>query len=201
MRRGTDGTDAMTDTSQSLDEAGQEMPAGWEGILAADEHILWQGRPDQGFHIGWLQVPLAAFGLFFAGFALFWMVMASQAGGIFWMFGLLHFGVGLSIVFSATLLETITRRGTWYTLTDRNAFIATDLPFKGRNLETYPITPDTRLTLRDGAPGSVIFGAKLKRGNNGSRSVDVGFNRIDDAGHVYHLMRKAQRHVSTESQT
>lgn len=191
----------MTDTSQSSDARRPPVPAGWDGLLAADEQILWQGRPDQAFHVSWVQVPLAIFGLFFAGFALFWMVMASQAGGVFWMFGLLHFGVGLSIVFSATLLETLTRRGTWYTLTNRNAFIATDLPFKGRGLETYPITPDTRLVLQDGTPGSVIFATEIKRSKNASQSIDVGFRRIEDAAHVYHLMRDAQRRTRTEVPT
>lgn len=143
---------------------------------------------------------MAIFGLFFAGFALFWMVMAARAGGIFWMFGLIHFSAGVGIVFSATIQGTMKRRGTWYTLTDRRAFIATELPIKRRTLDSYIITPESRLSLRDGTPGSVMFARRDRRANKGhSLSVDVGFERIGDADKIYGLMRDIQRQAAREA--
>lgn len=168
-------------------------PAGWEGILDPGERILWQGRPDQGLHVALTRLPLAVFGLFFAGFALFWMIMASMAGGVFWMFGLIHFSVGLGLVGSSILGETLRRRATWYTLTDRRAFIATDLPWRARRLASYPIGPDTRLDVRDGPPATITFGREQRSGNKGRvYQVDVGFERIAEGGKVMRLLRDVQ---------
>ena len=133
-----------------------------------------------------------AFGLFFAGFALFWMIMASQAGGFFWMFGLLHFFVGLGVAFGAVFWSAWKRRHTWYTLTDKRAFIASDVPFKGRSLKSYPITPTTVLDYDGGDPASIMFDHEMRRGKNGQYRVDVGFERIADGSAVYRMMRGIQ---------
>ncbi len=120
--------------------------------------------------------------------------MAAQSGGIFWMFGLIHFSAGLGIIYSATIRDTVKRRGTWYTLTDRRAFIATDLPLKSRTLDSYAIDARARLSWREGSPGSVTFASEERRGTKGRRyNVDIGFERINEAGKVYGLMRTVQR--------
>jgi len=169
------------------------VPAGWEGILDPDERILWQGRPGQGFHIDPGQGAMALFGMAFAGFALFWMAMASMAGGFFWMFGLIHFSVGLGIVGSGIFGETLRRRATWYTLSDRRAFIATDLPWKGREINSYPIRPDTRLDYRSGTPATIYFAREQRRSQKGrTYQVDVGFERIAEGDKVYRMLRDVQ---------
>jgi hypothetical protein len=175
-------------------------PQGWEGILDKGEKILWQGRPAQGLHISFTKIPVAVFGLFFAGFALFWMIMASQAGGGFWMFGLIHFTVGVGLTGTALVGETFRHRATWYTLTDRRAFIATDLPWKGRTLESYTIDPDTRLDYRAGDPASIYFARELRRGSKGrSYWANVGFERISGGEKVMRLLRKVQTNDSAAS--
>lgn len=188
----------MTDTTTQPNA--DAVPAGWEGIIDPGERILWQARPSQGFHMDLVKLPVAIFGLFFAAFALFWMVMASQAGGVFWMFGLIHFSVGVGLTFGAVAWGTVKRRGTWYTLTNRRAFIATDLPFKGKRLDSYAITPDTRLSLRQGNPGSVFFGREERRGNKGRvYTVDIGFERIAEAERAYDILRDIQRRAEREA--
>ena len=168
-------------------------PAGWDGILDEGETIVWQGRPDPAFHVGFGHLFIALFGLVFAGFALFWMAMAAQAGGGFWMFGLIHFSIGAALVFNAVFGETIRRRGTWYTLTTRRAFIATDLPIKGKKLTSYPITGMTPLDYIDGPLATIRFAKEVRRGSKGSRySVPVGFERIEDGEAVYKVFRKVQ---------
>ena len=174
-------------------EVGADTPAGWEGILDPGERIIWQGRPDPEFHIAPARILPALFGLLFAGFAMFWMVMASQAGGVFWMFGLIHFSVGAGLTAHSLFWDTLRRRRSWYTLTDKRAFIATDLPFKGQRLNSYPITPRSPLSLQPGR-GTVIFAREERRGNKGRRYlVDIGFQRIEDAKEVYGLMSGIQR--------
>lgn len=179
----------MADSSLPIDET----PAGWDGLLDPGERILWQGRPATAIRIGAGDIVLMVFGTFFAGFALFWMVMASQAGGIFWLFGSIHFLVGLGIITWPLLGRPYVRRHTWYTLTDRRAFIATNVPLKGKTLKSYPITAENTLTFEDTTPGSVIFASEFRRGKNGTYETRIGFKDIADARQVYATMRRIQR--------
>lgn len=165
---------------------------GWEGLLDEGEEILWQGRPDPAWAFSQKMFFMVPFSLFFTGFAMFWMVMAMQAGGFFWMFGLLHFGVGFAMLCSTLFGGAFMRRYTWYTLTDRRALIASDLPIRGRKLDSWPIDAGTRFSLTDTTPGTVIFAHKTKRGQNGTYEVPVGFERIHDAREVFALMRAQQ---------
>ena len=166
---------------------------GWEGILDTGETILWQGRPDGAVKWKIVHIFTFLFGLAFAGFALFWMIMAAQAGGGFWMFGLIHFSVGISIAVGPPFWNAWRRRHTWYTLSDRRAFIATDLPLRGRRLKSYPITDDTVLDFDRGDPATIYFDHEMRRTKNGSRRVDIGFERIEDGAEVYALFRKIQK--------
>ena len=167
---------------------------GWEGILDDDERILWQGRPDPALVLEARNIMLALFGLFFGGFALFWIIgAASQGGPLFALFGLPHFLVGAGMVWGAIWWPSFRRRRSWYTLTDRRAFIATDLPIQGRRLQSWPINRGTRLELREGPPDSVFFATRKKRSRNGTYTVPVGFERIPDGKQVLRLMRDIQK--------
>ena len=108
---------------------------GWEQILDKGEKILWQGRPDISIHFKPANIVPMIFGGIFAGFAVFWMVMAASTGGFFWMFGLLHFAVGMMLAVGPLLWGPYKRAHTWYTLTNRRAIISTDLPLPGRRLK------------------------------------------------------------------
>ena len=175
------------------------VPGGWEGILQPGERILWQGRPDRAFALKPQHILSLIFGLVFAGFALVWMVMAARAGGLFWSFGLIHFAVGLGLAIGPPLAWMIRRRGTWYTLTDRRAFIATDLPVKGRSLADYPIMPDTPVISDDRMPGSVLFAREMRAGRKGPLPVPLGFERIADAVPVTALIRAIQNGSAPQS--
>lgn len=172
------------------------VPSGWEGILDADEVIRWQGRPDGG--VTWKAVAISKvlFGLVFSGFALFWMIMASQAGGMFWMFGLIHFSAGIGVAIGPLYWGAYRRRNSWYTLTNKRALIATNMPLQGRKINSYPITTQTPLELEILDMGSIYFATKLRRTENGSREVKLGFERITDASHVFSLMRDIQKETA-----
>lgn len=168
-------------------------PPGWEGLLDPDETILWQGRPDARLKIGIGHVAAFLFGTVFAGFALFWMIMASKAGGFFWMFGLIHFSAGLGIMVGGPIISVWKRRHSYYTLTDRRAFIATDMPMRGQSLESYPITADTAITFTEGPLSDLHFATRQVRAKRGHRSVPIGFDSIADGRHVLSLIRQVQR--------
>lgn len=169
------------------------QPPGWAGILDTDERILWQGRPDAAVVLRPGTIGACLFGLFFAGFALVWMILAAQAGGVFWMFGLLHFAVGLGICLGAVAWGPFRRRHTWYTLTDRRAFIATDLPVLGRSLKSYPITPETVLETDGGDPPTIWFHEEMRRGRRGTYRHRIGFERVRDGADLYAMIRNVQK--------
>ena len=190
---------------------------GWEGILDADEQILWQGKPRGG--IDWAKVfdLQTFFGLFFTGFAVFWVSMATQIGEgmrnaptffqFFPLFGLLFVGIGLNMVIGRHLWDAYKRSGTHYTLTNKAAYIASQ-PLGRRSLQRIGIEEMTSPTLIDTSPGAVHFAERLvtytrhrSRNRNGiafstgGKSTTVrqpyGFERIDDARQVYRLHRDA----------
>lgn len=168
-------------------------PPGWSGILDKDERILWQGQPDASITFGRDTVFGLLFGLAFAGFALFWMSMAARAGGAFWMFGIVHFSVGVGLCAGAVLWRPWTRHHTWYTLTDRRAFIATDLPVSGRSLKSYPITAGTVLETDGADPATIWFHEETRRSRRGSYRHRVGFERVRDGAGLYRRMREIQK--------
>ncbi|MDF1856515.1 aspartate carbamoyltransferase catalytic subunit [Pseudooceanicola sp.] len=163
---------------------------GWDGILDPGEVIQWQGRPDPAVKFQLSHIVTVVFGLLFSGFALFWMITAARSGDLFWMFGLIHFSVGLSILIGPIYGPSWRRRHTWYTLTDRRAFIATDIPFRGRKLTAYPIAGDTVISIEEADDFSTVhFAHEMKSRKNGSTRHDIGFERIPDGRDVYARLR------------
>lgn len=179
-------------TQTFVKDSNNTADASWAGLLQPDEHIVWQGAPDHSWHIGFGGMAMAAFGIFFAGFAVFWMTMASQAGGAFWMFGLIHFAAGIGIIFGGLVYPTYRRRHTFYSLTNKNAFIATDMPIVGRKLKSYPITASTPLDFTPGPLATIHFATETRRTKNGSKQVPIGFERIPDGAAVYTTIRDLQ---------
>lgn len=160
---------------------------GWQGILDEGEAILWQGRPSS--RVNWLGGDLrsAMLGLFMIAFALFWMYQAARSGTMMWVFGSLFLVVGLRTALSENLLPAYIRSRSWYTLTDRRAIVATDMPIRGRRLFFYPITPATPVTLVPGDPGSIYFAPVAK-----AETRAEGFLQIPDAEGVMRIIRKIQ---------
>lgn len=170
-----------------------DQPSGWEGILEPGETIVWQGRPDGALQIPLAGLGVAAFGVLFAGSALFWMVMAARSGGFFWMFGLIHFGAGVSLILGALLGPTLRRRRTWYTLTTQRAFVATALPFRPRSLRSWRIEANTPLRLIEDDLVSIRFGTTY----DGETRRMAAFERLHDGRAVYRLMRNVQEEALT----
>ncbi len=207
-----------------MTKSAAKAEAGWEDILSPGETILWQGRPDS--RMAWSDVLSwrSLHGAVFAGFAVFWMVQASRITGVttqfrirpdgaepfgglsryFPYFGLMFLTVGLYNMAGRLVWDALKRRRTWYTLTDRAAYIATDL--LGRKLDRHELCPDLPLELEDGEPGAVWFAERLVHhpgrwsSMGGSRHYQkpsaarhrVGFERISEARTVWRLLCEAQ---------
>lgn len=164
----------------------------WSGILFPEEKILWQGQPFSGVKLRGYDFYAVIFGSFFTCFALFWMTQAARAGGYFWMFGLIHFCVGLSITLAPFLYQPFLRRRTHYTLTNERAFVATNLPMVGRKLSSYPINKSTPISFEDGDFATINFATRQKWGQRGNVAVPTGFELISGGRGVYSLFRQIQ---------
>lgn len=161
----------------------------WNGLLNPGERILWQGQPDS--RIDWRAlrpVPALIGGVFtVVGLGLCGASLARLgADGLHALvpavMGLVFAGVGLRAAVGDVVLDGYRRAHTWYTLTSERMLIATETRGKKR-LRDHVLTPETGVIFEDGAPGSVLISGH-RRG---------GFRRIDDARHVYDLVRRVQR--------
>jgi hypothetical protein len=180
----------MTELPEPLATAPTD--AAWQGILDPGESILWQGQPAPRLRLEFRSPFEPLFFIFFTGFSIFWMVMASQAGGFFWMFGLLFFFVGSFALVGQHFWKRYERSRTFYTLTDRRAFIATQT-FGTRKLRSYPITPATVVELADGDPGSIFFATETSTDSDGDVTrTKIGFELVEGHRSVYARIREIQ---------
>lgn len=175
---------------------------GWEGILDDDEDILWQGRPAPG--LDWRDVIDAHFfpGLLVAGFGVAWTALAVtmmtefRSGPpllfriLFPLFGVFFVLAALRNVLRKPLKAYRRQKGTFYTLSSKAAYIATDIGGR-RNLDRYLLSEMGRLRLVDGSPGAVMFGTR-PRIPDAPGSGEAGFLRLSDAREVFALIRDAR---------
>lgn len=185
-------------------------PRGWEGILAEGETVLWQGRPAPGVRLGdFVGFPLV-FGLLFAGFAAVWIALARTAArgdvfDLFPLFGVPFLLIGLYLAFGLPFGRDYLRRRSWYTLTDRAAYIATEILGR-RRLHAVPIDAMNILELEDDAPGTVLFRREIRTSRGIARGTgptvsrharagvqDTGFERIAEARAVFRLIADRRR--------
>lgn len=175
-------------------------PAGWAPYLDPGEALLWQGAPARGVRVRPSDLMVSAFGLFFAGFAIFWVYMASSIGGdapagigyVFPLFGLPFVVVGLYLVFGRFLWRAYVRSRTRYALTTRRAIVAKDA--FGRSLKSWPITDAGQVEYQPGAEATIFFATEMRRGSKGREyQVRHGFEYIAEGDHVYRLIRAIQQ--------
>lgn len=172
---------------QSALPVAQNHP-GWQGILDSGERILWQGQPDRRFRVDFGNLRGVVPGFAITCFSLFWMYQAAKGSIFFAMFGLIFLFAGLRQFFGPIIMPAFLRSRSWYTLTDRRAIVATDLPFRGRRLTSYPIDRDTPVELVSGDPPSILFGHPAV-----DRSRRGAFSHIPEADHVMSLIHQIQR--------
>jgi hypothetical protein len=170
-----------------------EPPPGWEGVLHEGEEILWQGRPEPGVGLRPKHIFTILFGCAFSGFALIWMIMAATAGGYFWMFGLIHFTVGIGVILGPIFGPAYMRRKTWYTLTNQRAFIADITLFGQKRLKSYTINAETNVETEIGPLTTINFATVQRRGKNRTYTVPIGFERLLDGTKVSALILDMQK--------
>ena len=121
-----------------------------------------------------------------------WLSGGATGSGPFWLIPLVFLSIGVWSVLQPILGDAYLRRHTFYTLTNRNAYVARRLPILGKSLKTWPIETATPLDFEPGTPGSIFFATETRRSGRNTRTQKIGFERIADAAHVYRQMREVQ---------
>ena len=159
--------------------------ADWSKFLSVEERLLWEGRPEPGFVLSQssvLRLLLAASFLFNA--VLWWNASLAVA------FALLAGGVWLGEKELANLFLGGRRR---YALTTESALVMRKRRLGGVELQGWPITDETIVTLDDRQPGHVSFGFEPVAMKRNRQVRAVGFDRIRNPREVYDLIRQLQR--------
>lgn len=170
------------------------MAAGWDAVLAPGETVLWEGRPDRGFH-----VPLPVVGQTLralAGLAIFvyiaWRLRLPQAPEwdvLVAILAVFFMSIPLGLVGDMAL-----RRMRRYALTTRRALIATDFPVWGLHLRSIPVERSTPVDYLAGRHlSSVRFGRTPGlAGAFLARPLPAGFERIAEGARVLALVDQVQ---------
>ncbi len=167
--------------------------------LAADERLVWSGRPPQGLLLRPVDAFAIPFSLFFCGFTIFWEVLAfrDRAPTLFRFIGIPFILVGLHLVFGRFAVDLLQRRRTVYGVTTDRVLI-----LSGVLRETVVCLPlrgiaQTSLTLRPDGSGDVVFGPRSPFENflipgwpGTDRFRPTAFEGIPGAQGVYDLVNR-----------
>lgn len=169
-------------------------------LLQPGEQLLWHGAPARGirFRAGDLQNSLM--GLFVLGFAIFWCVGASQAGGFFWVFGLLLVAMGLHLSVLRYFIEAHRRKDTYYGVTDQRVIL-----MGPKQIETlfYNQLPCLELEPGKNGEGCIYLSPARVPTTRKGRTVMAqdasrkGLYHIRDAAGVYGLIQRQMARSST----
>jgi hypothetical protein len=130
----------------------------FSGRLLPRERIVWSGRPARGLLFTPRDAFLLPFSILWFGFALFWTVGASRAGGAFGLFGLPFVAVGAFFVGGRFWLDAWLRSRTFYAVTDRRVLISRSAPLADFTAVTLNPLPDVRISESRTGAGTIRFG-------------------------------------------
>lgn len=149
-----------------------QVPEGWHDVLEPGETILWQGSPDPRIRWGDLFQVTSVLGLIFAGMAWGWLQLVhwmarGMTGGtegliLFELVGGLFIAVGAYMVVGRIFTSAFLRRRTWYTLTDRAAYLATEV-FGKRKLRRIGIDEMNLLVNSPAEPDTIWLRRQVSR--------------------------------------
>ncbi len=170
--------------------------------LHPNEEILWAGRPTSNSLSGKARFS-ALSSVFFIGFAIFWMAMASMAGGPFFLFGIPFLIVGVIQFYKTTFAQKNGLKTSIYVVTETRALIIVTQPRTGTNCKEYVFSNLPSVTLENvqNDIGTIRFEAVEMyqyeyRGFNRrhttayypERELTTAFVMINDVHKVYHLI-------------
>ncbi len=163
------------------------------------ERLLWYGQPRQGgFRWSTKEIPVLLFGLFFFGFSLFWMAMASRTSIWFALFGLPFACVGAFILFGRFVVDHRQRARTHYGITDQHVILV--VGNRTRILDLDAVSAESITEHRDGT-GTLDLGQRRSAEQAAQQMTAAGWlggsygsrlDLIDDPRHVLRILREAK---------
>jgi hypothetical protein len=178
-----------------------------ESYLDPGETLIWSGQPKQGLRLQAGDIFMIPFSLIWGGFAFFWESLAlgiyhpahghTNATPFMALFGLPFCVIGIYVIIGRFFADALTRRKTWYGITDRRLIILR------RSLGTALTSLDLanlsglNLVERKDNSGDIRFGVISDLAMYGSRRIPLvpGFYLLPQARTVYNLIRELQGKV------
>ena len=118
--------------------------------LDREENLLWTCKPKSGIVFRTADIFMIPFSILWCGFAILWMILASQAGGLFFLFGVPFVIIGLIFVFGRFIIDAKQRENTVYGLTENRIL-------KSLNIRTLS---DIELSEKGDGTGTISIGPK-----------------------------------------
>lgn len=132
-----------------------------ESKLSANEHLLWFGRPRQGFFLRKSDAFIIPFSLMWGGFAIFWNagVWLMEAPIFFKLWGLPFLVVGVYMIFGRFFVDVRQRKKIFYGVTNERIIIISGLFTQSiKSLSLQTLTDITMEEFSNGL-GTITFGS------------------------------------------
>jgi hypothetical protein len=128
--------------------------------LDNNETLLWTGQPKKGIVFRTADIFLIPFSLLWCGFAIFWVIGASQAGGLFGLFGVPFVIIGLIFVFGRFIIDSKQRENTYYGLTKDRIIIKSGVISKNVKSLNIRTLSDIEYNEKNDGSGTISIGPK-----------------------------------------
>ncbi|SYZ74755.1 conserved hypothetical protein [Candidatus Zixiibacteriota bacterium] len=171
-------------------------------FLAPGEHLIWSGRPRQGFFLQPQDFFMIPFSLAFAGFAVFWTFGAWKSGApwFFVLFGVPFIIIGFLMLIGRFFSDSRNRTNTAYGLTDRRVLIVRG--GKNQSVLSYDLKKLGNVSFFQNAAGrgSIFFESEIQSSpqakaalmfNKGNLNLPVFF-QIERVKEVYDQIMRAK---------
>ena len=171
-------------------------------FLRSDETVLWAGKPGK-IPAAQTSPILPIFAIFWIGFAVFWTISVTAAGGAIGLFGMFFIFIGGFMFYSIFFGRQNLLKTAVYAVTDRRAIIITH-DRSGTNCTEYPFSALSSVNLEsvNGNQGTIRFAeeqiySEYNRGlyrkrtinlDNVKKSAVTAFFTIDNVHEVYRLI-------------
>ncbi|WP_299214927.1 PH domain-containing protein [uncultured Dokdonia sp.] len=127
--------------------------------LDSNERLLWTGQPKKGILFRTADIFLIPFSVLWCGFAIFWMIMASQAG-LFALFGIPFVIIGLIFVFGRFIIDAKQRENTFYGVTEDRIIIKSGVFSKSLKSLSIKNLSDIEYNEKNDGSGTISVGPK-----------------------------------------
>ncbi|MFC4634800.1 PH domain-containing protein [Dokdonia ponticola] len=124
-----------------------------------NETLLWTGQPKKGILFRSSDIVLIPFSFLWCGFAIFWVVMASQAG-LFALFGIPFVIVGLVFAFGRFIIDAKQRAHTFYGITEDRIIIKSGVFSKSIKSLQIKTLSDIEYNEKNDGSGTISIGPK-----------------------------------------